>query len=510
MTITLTVDSYYEYFLTLLGWIISNNTWELLTNTGLFALPFLFQLIALFIKVREQGDDEGNKGKLLMAWMENYFYLSIFMIFVTCIPLFSVNYATLEFDNSMSKQCGRPVLSQADAQRSKMASISSELNEKTAKLPLWWAFTYTVGKGVTHGFIASIPCKPDLRQLRFEVQNTQIESPTLRQEILDFVQQCYIPARTKVKQEAQTIGPKTARDLDWIGSKTLVNNGYYAKFRSTLPRPQWPYDPVRDAALPNTGKGGFPNCVNWWSDPTIGLHDRILSVISPSFWVRFQNILASDEDAQERILRALVRPENIAVSDGRVYGSYGLERKFDSQDLGSSVADAGMSLLGGAGVGMANLLTAPGFDAMRRALPMIQSILSLALIVSIPVLTVIGRYQIKTVITLTFAQFAIFFLSFWWELATWLDMWTFEALYGKAHNSWNLYGLQNQMDDWILNLVMLVMFLVLPTVWVGLMGAAGVQAGNYIRDAINKGTEPAQHAGDKATSHVTSAGTRKL
>ncbi|MBF4190089.1 conjugal transfer protein TraG N-terminal domain-containing protein, partial [Serratia ureilytica] len=59
--------------------------------------------------------------------------------------------------------------------------------------------------------------------------------------------------------------------------------------------------------------------------------------------------------------------------------------------------------------------------------------------------------------------FALNFLTFWWELARWLDSWLLEALYGSdTHSRWNVAGFQNSTDDLIMNLVMGCMFLVLP------------------------------------------------
>ncbi len=42
-------------------------------------------------------------------------------------------------------------------------------------------------KGVTHALTASIPCKPDLRQVRFEVQHEKINNPALLTEVRLFV-----------------------------------------------------------------------------------------------------------------------------------------------------------------------------------------------------------------------------------------------------------------------------------------------------------------------------------
>lgn len=492
MHITLTVDSYYEYFLTILAWIINNQAWKLIIESGSFALPILLQLLGFFKKARDQGEDEGNKGQLLLNWLENSIYLSLFLLFLTCVPIFTVSYNTLEFDTEREKSCGRPVIAPKDTG---LSPLISELNGKQAQLPLWWAFTYTLGKGITHGMISAIPCKPDLRQLRFEVQSTQIESPTLRQEIQDFVGQCFVPARNKIKQEAQMMSNVTARDIDWIGSQTLLNNGYYARFRSQLPRPLWQYDPNRDSGLPNTGNGGYPNCVNWWADTDIGLKDRILSIVDPNIWTKFQSVIKSQPEYEEAILRSLVRPENLNVSEGSVYRGYANNIKLAEQGDFFYTLNKGMGV---AGAGITAFFSTSAFDAMKASLPMIQGIISMAIIIFTPFIIVIGSYGIKPIITITISQFGIFFLSFWWELARWLDTWMFEALYNSnTHSRWNMAGLMNSVDDWLLNIVMGTMFIFLPALWIGSLGWAGVRAGESISSSIKNSGNKTQAAGQK-------------
>lgn len=58
----MTTNNYLEYFLTLLGWVVNNGLWNVLISTGLFALPLAFRIIGIWLKVREEGADEGNKG----------------------------------------------------------------------------------------------------------------------------------------------------------------------------------------------------------------------------------------------------------------------------------------------------------------------------------------------------------------------------------------------------------------------------------------------------------------
>ncbi len=40
----MTTNSYLEYFLTLLGWVVNNGLWNAISATGLFALPLLIKL----------------------------------------------------------------------------------------------------------------------------------------------------------------------------------------------------------------------------------------------------------------------------------------------------------------------------------------------------------------------------------------------------------------------------------------------------------------------------------
>lgn len=72
-------------FLTLLGWIINNGIWNLLIATGMFSLPLVIKVVGIWLKVREEGDDEGNKGKLSLPHIENALYCAFFMMLICCL-----------------------------------------------------------------------------------------------------------------------------------------------------------------------------------------------------------------------------------------------------------------------------------------------------------------------------------------------------------------------------------------------------------------------------------------
>ncbi|OBW94232.1 conjugal transfer protein TraG N-terminal domain-containing protein [Gallibacterium anatis] len=506
LDIQLHVNSYFEYFLTLLGWIINDNIWELLVETGLFALPMLFSILRLWLKVREEGDDEGNKGKLLISRLEHALYMQVVMIAFTCMPLMTASVNNLVYDESRSQQCGYTVVKPQDTN---LGAIQSTLDGQVAKLPLWWAFTHTLNKAVTQAAITAIPCKPDLRQLRFDVQRTQITSPVLRQEVQEFYEQCYVPARTKIKRQQVEVDEVQARDLDWIGSRLMVETpGLYDRYRSKMPRRQWTYDPQRDQALPNTGKGGFPTCREWWDDAGIGLKARLLEQYDPSLIQRFKNYLDSVTagsavrnhlSENDLLVRTLVRPENMDTSTGTAYSN--LNYEFTS-DTGTNARSYVSKAISGIGTMFGLGIATPGFDAMRQALPMIQGFLIMTLTISMPIILLMSAYSAKTVMTITFVQFGLYFLTFWWELARWLDTWLLTALHQDDPNHvWNFAGILNTSDDVAVKLVIGAMYLVLPAFFIAAIGWTGVRLGD-IASSVSKGSQQAQSSGSQVADTV--------
>ncbi len=63
---------------------------------------------------------------------------------------------------------------------------------------------------------------------------------------------------------------------------------------------------------------------------------------------------------------------------------------------------------------------------------MLQAFLGMALVICIPVTLLFSAWELKTVVTLSFVQFALFLLTFWWELAGWLDSWLMEMIYSES------------------------------------------------------------------------------
>ena len=305
-----------------------------------------------------------------------------------------------------------------------------------------------------------------------------------------FVQQCYIPARQKLQTSQLALSPAQIRETSWLGGKLLIKNSeLYPRFRAQQPISTFPYDANRDAALPNSGKGGFPSCDQWWDESGAGLKSRLLTDMRQNLSAQVSDFFNSIDNQDEALLRTLLRSENIDVSKGKMYQGYG-----GSVDAGFWNAVTRLTSTVGTAVG--SLAIFPGLDAMRQALPMVQAFMIMAVIILIPIITILSGFAIKTVMTLSFVYFALITTTFWWELARWLDSYLIEIMYSSpSHNMLNIHFLENAEDDIISNFVMGSLFIILPGLWFGAMTWAGIRVGGELSAAIAKGTESSQKSG---------------
>lgn len=132
-------------------------------------------------------------------------------------------------------------------------------------------------------------------------------------------------------------------------------------------------------------------------------------------------------------------------------------------------------------------------DAVRQTLPVVLSLLKMTLVVCTPLILLIATFDLKSLVTISCIQFALFFVDFWFQLARWVDATLNQTLYGwnSAHNDFNLLmGLNNSFGDMVLNIVMLTMYLVIPAIWMAGLTWSALRAANII-DGWANGTQTA-------------------
>ncbi|MCT5270153.1 conjugal transfer protein TraG N-terminal domain-containing protein, partial [Pseudomonas aeruginosa] len=196
----------------------------------------------------------------------------------------------------------------------------------------------------------------------------------------------------------------------------------------------------------------------------------------------------NQDEVTEAVIRQVISPSSQVK--GNVYTDYGGQ-------VGGTVWN-GLARAGGTlGVAMGSLAYFPAMDMVRQALPMVMSFLKMAMIICIPMVLVIGTYQLKVAMTMTVVFFAMIFVDFWFQLARYIDSTILDAFYGSGspHLSFNpVMGLNTATQDAILNFVMGAMFVILPMLWITAIGWAGVQVGALLSDLSN-GVKGVQQAG---------------
>lgn len=491
------VDSYLEYFLTLLGWIMNNGIFALFVGTGIWLLPLIGVLLKVWREVGRQGDDEGEKGQLLIRWLSLELLPAMLVVVFTLAPVFTISLNNLQFDVERTKQCGYKV--PLKPEETGYAPLVDTFGGRQARVPFWWVLMHKIDKGVNSAMISVLPCQRDLRQVRFEVQREQITDPNLLVEVQQFVQQCYVPARTKLQASQLSLTPAQVRETSWLGGRILVENSeLYPRYRAMQPHKLFAYEAARDSGLPNTGEGGFPRCNEWWADGSAGLKNRLLSGMEANFSTQVQAFFANEKNREEILLRTLLRPENLSVSKGKVYPGYGGE-------VDPTFGNAVTRLVGSVGSVASSFFIFPSLDSMRQAVPMIHSFMVMGIITLLPVIIILSGYSLKTVVTLSFVYFALLTTPFWWEFARWLDSVLLDILYSSStHSRINPYFLENTEDDFIVSFVMGFLFLMMPSIWFAAMSWAGFRVGELAAHFAN-GSADARKAGEIGGQVTTTA-----
>ncbi|TKK37246.1 conjugal transfer protein TraG [Pseudomonas fluorescens] len=490
---TLYTDDYLEYYLTLVAWIINNGVWELLIASGVIALPFFAIILQEWLRARTEGADEGNKGVLSTLRVENRVWVAIIVVMFAGIPFIPVDLSTLTFDDSRSAQCQIKV---ATPQETRWSTAFTVLNNQSAYVPVWWFLMHSVSKALTSAAVAAIPCGTDLRKMRMDIDATRINDPVLAQEVADFSHDCYGPARAKLFMSRPDLDESQMEDINWIGSNLFLESaGYYDNYRAKTARSAWPYDANRDAGLAQVPSGGgYPTCRQWWSDSDTGLRSRLLAQVDPellSSFGRWAGFLSKNQ-VDDELIRAIAAPRQQTLNQGQVYTDYGGQVDMKTSNIAArGAADLGLT--------MGSLGFFPAMDVVRQALPMVLSFLKMALTICIPLVLVIGTFELKALVTISCVQFALFFVDFWFQLARWIDSTILEALYGwnSPQSNFNpLMGLNNSFGNMLLNFVMAMMFIILPAFWLAALTWTGLRVGN-LAQMLNTGVDDAKAAGSK-------------
>lgn len=523
------LDSYLEIFTTLYGWAFANILGEIITGTGLAALPFGLIVFKAWHEAKEQG--MGFAGVLGLLESVQTKLITAVMVMILCFAttpytsLHNVNLSytsTVSYDNAEPKSGSLKGGTQTGYDNA-MADVVSGTLSKAGNLsyvPLWWYSVMGLSSGINSAFRAGLNSSDrDLRVVADLARMATIEDPALLHDLQRFYSECFVPARSQyfamdkntisgtgksILAEGSSYGPT---DVDWVGSQFFrMEPSFYADMRSYNPVPGWAIDFSRDtefimtpapAGSPEEGyvnpDWGRPTCKQWWEDGTQGIRERMIT--NTSTWrnllQKAQNTItfSSMDEAKDSLARIAFEKANPTfVSPDKILGD----------DYGKGI-NAWRTVTGAASTwGVANKALDASFAMipMLNALPMVQALVLMAIYMFLPLATFLSGYDLKM---LLYGGLAIFTVKFWavmWFVARWLDARLIDAMYPGFTGSMLMQELTQSFSSgqpqiykrMILNILLMLMFFGLPMIWSSMMAWLGYRIG-VDSDMLKKSTD---------------------
>lgn len=503
----MTVESYLELFTTLFGWQQYNNLWNVLSDTGIVFIPFLFILAKNFVGPATSMEAK-DASSTSVRRMEIDIILALSVVVLAAQPFITLSPSVLTYE----KPCvaGAPVTPGASGTTydSAFATILTNTN-----VPIWWYGMMALSAGATHAAVNGIGCVADLSGYRMELDKTRIQDPVLLAEFGQFVQDCFIPSRSKYYREKPNVAALLStygeRDTEWFGSYVYRQiTGYYDQYRASTPVVSWPYVPVRDTEYESPPTYGRPYCKEWYEDSGTGLRRKLLDQVPPTLQSQGLSILSSigfgtytatdmEDDTIKSVVTATLAAAPATSDFATAYNDEGLLRP--------SLIPVNLPLVGaGLGTAWEKLSFSPMMYAVRSGAPIVQSLILLAIYMLLPLGIVFSNYSWSMVVTGSIAIFTVKFWSYLWHIAKWLEDNLARAMYPDGTSYFGA-SLANLTDgDFALKIMLIEMatallFIGLPVVFSVIVAWGGYRAVQGVSAALQSPMQRLGTAGRSVT-----------
>ena len=427
------VESYFELFTMLFSLQTYASIWAVLRGSGIAYLPFLVMLLRSVAGALEDLP-VSQAGLASLKRFELSVILSLAMVVLVAQPtsLTTLSPTIVTYE----ERCGG-VSVNAGSTGTTFDDVFGGTPIMTATpVPLLLYGVLAGSSGITQGSVAGIPCVDDLSGYRMDMSHTHIEDPRLLNEVAEFIQDCYVPARSRwYANRYPTSATYTATDTEWFGSYTYRNTTtFYDVLRSRRSIEGFPIDLVdRDSeyAIPGVTPPiwGRPYCKEWYEDSGVGLRKRLVDAVPIDLWDQGKAILTkwfpasgyTSTDIEDDTLRMLVQTSMArAPMSMEIAPSY-----LSSAELSAARYNGGaMNLdLIGAGVGEAweSISFSPMIYAVRTGAPFVQGLLLMMIIMLLPIVWTVSLYSWVAFVTVGITLFTIKYWSFIWHVARWME-----------------------------------------------------------------------------------------
>lgn len=506
------VGSYLEMYTSIFGWLLYDNVWSVLSETGLAYIPFFTVIIKNFAepyKSQEAKDAASVSQRRMELDLISMFVAVIFVV----SPMMNLTVA----GQTYKEVCAGTVAVTGGASGTTYdASFSTAvLGGSVAKVPLWWMMVMNLSGALNETVIAGVNCSVNVRQLKYEINNIQIQDKGLVADLSRFHNECYLEALAKSEEDPnaeQTLFDTftfNTKDRDWMGSTFFTTTaGYYDSFRAATPVTGFAYNAARDIEYDpavGTPANGRPTCKNWWTNGTNGLNKRLNNEIPAAknvklgnFGALFGNTLATE---RENAVKTVLLNSNV-VSDS--IDRIQLNGLATSGDVGFGNLGAPLAkrALGTITTGTAWAFVETTLITIQNMAPNLQALILMTVYFLLPFVFVMGSYQWQVIITATFVVFGIRFLTTIFAVLIYLDAALYSAINKAAINNIQSSLETKAVGGGVADLTIAAMWIIMPGLWMGMIGWAGFKAAS----SVSTGSSEAKKTGDTGTSETKSLG----
>jgi len=504
--------SFLELYLTIFGWLMYENIWDILADTGLLYLPFLGLFITHIRKPMEsmEGMDAASASQNRIE-VDLAFMLTV--VVLAGAPFFNLAPASLDY----TKPCTANTLVGGATGTNYDAEFNAAgLGGNTARVPPWWYAVMAVSSGITASAISSIPCTNDYRMVRHRLNTDSIQDPKLKRELQEFATACYVPSRSDYLAEKPTLPAGIpVDDTEWLGSQFFLSTAgkYYndTAYRAPIEVPGFPYSAVRDTEYPASSipVWGRPYCREWWNHGTEGLRKQLLDEVEPTFLTQVQTVLPgwlgmTATEAENRTIRRLLDVTESGRQNGQTFSGYGQNEGAGSW-LGS-MYNHGTAVVGTV---ITQVTEYPKMYMLREAVVVVQAVVLMTIYMLLPFVLLFSGFAWDKMILMAVVIFSVKFWTFLWAVAYWLDNNLIEAV----QTGWLAVFTHDDttLSNDIIEFVIMGMYAGLPLIWTSLVSWAGMQirgladfsTANAAGNAGQKGGQTAQTGGKAAYKKLT-------
>lgn len=536
----MSLDSYLEIFTTMYGWAFANIIGEILTGTGLTALPFGLIVFKVWRDAKESGMVGGVESVISAALTRLLIALFVYITCFAVTPFTSLVSVDLRYTPPASSE--NPTPEAASMNSGTGSSYDTALRDGIDGsmsssgglhyVPAWWFTVMSISSGVSSGVRSGLSnAVSEVRIVEDMARTATIEDPQLLHSIQRFYSECFVPARSRFLQmDRSTLSAASLAilasddygptDVDWIGSQLFrTEAGFYASMRSYNPVPGFAVDMARDTdyiagGTPGTPEAdyvnpewGRPTCLEWWMDGTNGVRNGMIN--HASIWQRMHagataamNWSSADKAADAIAMVAQQKANPQFVDASRIMGN-------DYDAMTSMVRGIGAAV-STFGVGKKLLDATIEFVPMVTALPMVQSMILMGLYMFLPLIVLLSGYDLKVMLLGGLAIFTVKFWAVMWYVAQWVDARIIQAMYPGMQGNMFWAELKEMVTlgeaqgykRMILNLVLMAMFIGLPLLWSGMMAWIGYSMGLAL-ESVSRGSMAATSNGTGQSSART-------